>query len=350
MKYGKEQRGIFTFVQLENTAGLSVELLSFGACMKSVSIPVDGVRRGLSLSFDALEEYTVRSTGNSGKTLAPNAGEISEEIGILLSDGSEIHPAANRNGNSLHGGPHAGNLQNWTLTGCGADDETAYAEFALDLEDGLDGWPGNRTFTVRYTLNESSALTIDLSAKTDKPTYINMSNHAYWNLEFDPAHAMEQRFSIDAESMCYNDSRSLPSVCVPCEDIFGENGIDFTAKNTIGDFLPPRAGAFGHQVEMGGGIDNAFMLRKGRDLNKPACTLESRNEKIRLELYTDAPSIVVYQAGGMKADILLRSGFHTKKNCAIALEAQEIPNLSPVTPLSPDSEFARRICYKISWM
>lgn len=345
----KEQCGEFTIVRIENDAGLFVELLSFGACLKRVSVPIAGTLQDISLSFEEIEEYTVRSTGNAGKTLAPNAGEVGEEPGIVLTDGSEIHPAANRNGNSLHGGAHAGNLQNWTLIECKADETHAYAVFALALAAGLDGWSGNRKFTVRYTVDQNSTIEIDLSAETDRKTYINMSNHAYWNLERDPANAMEQRLTLDVAAMCYNDAHSLPSCVVPCEKILQENGIDFTEKNRIGDFLQSTTDDYGKQIEMGGGIDNAFLLRSKRNPEMPACILENSNGSIKLELYTDAPAVVVYQAGGMKPGIRLRNGFLTTKNCAIALEAQDIPNLSPVKPLAPGEEFKRKICYKLFW-
>ena len=341
------RHGDFTEVKMGNDSGMIVELLSFGACLKKVALPVNGVLRTITMTFSDDEEYTVHSTGNCGKTLAPNAGEIGEKNGIALNDGSEIHPLANRNGNSLHGGAHAGNVRNWTLLSNGADDSRAYAEFYLELPDGLDGWSGNRKFYVCYSLDNEDSLCIDLSAETDQTTYINMSNHAYWNLDDDPSKAMEQILFVDTEGMYFNGDDSLPEQVVSIDEILYESGIDFRQSNSCSKLIAPTNGEYAKQVLAGKGIDNAFSLRKGREIDQRVCELISADQKLCLELFTDAPDLVIYMAGSLKADLLLENGKMTCRNCAVALEAQEIPNLKVNRPLFPGEVFHRTIRYRI---
>lgn len=349
MEWIRRQDGELACVTLINSRGLAIELMSFGACLRKVSIPVAGAAIPLTLTLKDTEEYTVRSTGNCGKTLAPNAGEIGQGKGVALTDGTVIYPTANRGGNSLHGGAHAGNLQNWRLLSCAAEQDSAYAEFALFLPDGLDGWPGNRSFTVRYTLDENDTIRMDYTAKSDRATYVNMSNHTYWNLEQLPERAMEQRLFIDTEGMYQNGEDALPCGILSRGQILRESGVDLTKENRAGDLIRSGEDLYGRQIALGGGIDNGFLLRCDRRADEPACVLASADGRLAVELYTDAPAVVVYQAGGMKEGVRMENGCVTRKNCAIALEAQAIPNLEPQKPLLPGECFRRMIRYRIRW-
>lgn len=341
------QHGETMTVLLRNDSGMTAELFSFGACLRKVSYPVDGELRTVTMTFSENEEYTIRSTGNCGKTLAPNAGEIGEEKGIALSNGTKIHPLANRGGNSLHGGAHAGNVRNWALLSYGTDDNRVYAEFFLELPDGLDGWSGNRKFYVRYSLDNEDSLCIDFSAETDQASYINMSNHAYWNLDDDPEKAMEQTLFLDAEGMYYNGEDSLPLRAVSVNEILRESGIDFRQSNSCSKLISSTNGEYAKQILAGKGIDNAFSLRKDREIDQRVCELISADRKLCLELFTDAPDLVVYMAGSLKEGILLDNGKLTCRNCSVALEAQEIPNLKVNRPLFPGEVFHRTIRYRI---
>lgn len=240
-------------------------------------------------------------------------------------------------------------MQNWSLTAFAAGEEEAFAEFSLSLPDGLDGWPGNRHFTVCYTLGKKGMLRLDYTARSDRATYVNMSNHTYWNLEQLPERAMEQRFFIDAEGMYFNGEDALPREIVSCDRLLRESGADFTRENRAGDLLHGGDDPYGRQIALGGGIDNGFLLRRTRRADEPACVLTSADRRLSLRLYTDAPALVVYFAGGMKEGVLLENGSRTVKNCAIALEAQEIPNLAPQSPLLPEETFKRTICYQLCW-
>ena len=336
-------------VKLCSDSGVQAELLSFGAALRTFAASSEGKIIPLTLTFAGLEEYTVRNTASCGKTLAPNAGEVEEAAGILLTDGSVIHPTANKERNSLHGGAHAGSVQNWELADAGTDGHTAFAQFDLTLPDGLDGWPGERIFHVRYSLLADDSLQIDLSATTDRPTYINMSNHAYWDLEQDPAAAADQWLSINAQEMWLNDANAIPEQTVSLEKPREESGIDLRGPFRMRDLLTVHGGCLGRQIELGKGLDNAFRLRTGRSFEEPACSLESADRRQRLDLFTDAPDLVVYMAGTIQSGILLENGRNSEKHCAVALEAQEIPNGKVNRALLPGETFHRMIRFHHSF-
>ena len=161
---------------------LRVALSDLGAAIEAVKVKYDG--GWLDVAMSPIEGTT--NFAMAGRTVGPCCGRVrGGEIGI---DGKTWFLSKNEGDNHIHGGPHGCALQVWE----GEQLSPAHVRFTLELPDGLDGYPGNRRMTADYTL-EGDALRVAYAAESDAPTWVDMTNHVYWDLSgrFDGA-ALDQ--------------------------------------------------------------------------------------------------------------------------------------------------------------
>jgi len=283
-----------------------------------------------------------RDASYSGATLGPCAGRLS---GASMAIGGHIcRMRANDGPNLLHGGEHGLSHQRFT---CGAHiraEGTESVTLRAVLPDGLDGWPGNRRIAIRYTLGPGPCLTINYRAATDKPTYLDLSTHAYWNLSgVFSSSALSQKIQIRASRVLYNDARHLP---VRAASVTG-TPFDFLHPTALADAIarfPQDA-----QLKNARGYNNAFLLDDGAG---PAVRLWDAAGTRRMDLFTDHPSVVLYSGGYLGRDTLLEDGKSAVPGCALALEPQNWPDAphlpgAPSGILLPGETYSRfvRFCF-----
>lgn len=325
-----------------------VELLSVGAGIRRIAVKTADGYDTLTQSFTDYREYTENNTAYDGKTLAPNAGRFYVSEGIDLGGGRVMHPEANERGiNSLHGSSKSVSTENWKLEQAEIVDGKAVAVFSFSQPDGLCGWVGNRDYKVVYTFSEDGALRLDLSAATDADTYLNMSNHAYWNLNLESDRALDQHVSISAEAVVFNNADHIPYKSVPVAEIAAADGIDFAADNLLRDIIPLDGSTeYSDQMRLGKGLNNAFVFGE-HTLDKCLCRL-SGDKGHCVEMYSDAPAMVVYSSGSMDEGLALENGQVSKKSCSAAFEFQEMPSLGSPTVTRAGETFRRTIIFKIA--
>ena len=216
----------------------------------------------------------------------------------------------NNGQNHIHGGWCGLSNQVWSAL----QRSPACVCFQLDLPDGLEGYPGNRTLRAEYAV-DGSALSVTYAATTDRITWLDMTNHVYWDLSghFDGS-ALDQRLEIAATQVVFNGEGHLPERIVPVNGPF-----DFTRPTSLAAnmALCPEH----EQLILGRGYNNAFVL----DDSDFAAQLFSPASGIRMTLSTDQPSIVLYSGGFLNSKNRLRSGV-ASPGCAVALEAQGLPD------------------------
>jgi len=307
-------------IMLVNDSHICVKISLYGATVTEVQLPDKiGNFKNIALSLSSPSEY-VGGSSYAGATLGPNAGRIR---GGELCIGDETYSLSrNDRGSQLHGGIENFSYAVWTVLQTEAGGDKAFVTLGLDAADGLDGYPGNRRISVTYTLDNSNSLTISYRAETDKPTWMNLSNHTYWNLSGDfSKSAADLALQINADSVIYNDTLDLP--------------LDFHAVgNTPFDFRTPRAireqlAAYPDegQIAMSRGYNNAYVLRdRTSDGSVPAAVLTDRESGRRVSVFTDYPSLVFYSGGYLDKNITLAGGIPCTPSCAVALEAQEFPD------------------------
>ena len=318
--------------------GIQCRLHPLGASIQSVKVrnaAGDDLEVALSpLNFDTGEP----DPSLAGRTIAPCCGRVRN--GEIKIDGKTIQLPRNDGNNHIHGGPHGAAYQVWQ----GKQLSPARVRFTLHLADGLDGYPGNRVLTAEYEAREN-ALQVTYTACTDQPTWLDMTNHVYWDLSgrFDGS-AMEQQLEIAADRAVRNDEKHLPLKIVPAKGAF-----DFSFP--VSPAERKRQYPEDEQLKIGRGYNNAFILHPNRDY---AARLTSKISGLRMTMRTDQPAIVFYSGGFLGADTKLRQG-GAVPGCALALEAQAIPDPfhlpgQEANLLYPGQEFRRTIRWECEYV
>ena len=290
-------------------------LCDAGASIASVRVRNrEGVFIEVALPCDSFHSGKA-SPSSAGRTIGPCCGRVRE--GAARIDGRTCQLTRNEGRNHLHGGANGCASRRWALQA----QSPCRVCFRLELPDGLDGYPGNRTLFAEYTLADD-ALGVVYSAMTDAPTWIDMTNHVYWDLDgrFDGT-AMDQTLRIAASRVVYNDAAHLPVEIVETDDAF-----DFSSPSALSRKM--RDHDDHPQLRNARGFNNAYVLDPAlaRSLGFSA-RLCSVSSGIRMTMETDQPAIVLYSGGFLNANTALSAPpWVASPGCAIALEAQGIPD------------------------
>ena len=254
-------------------------------------------------------------------------------------EGKTYRLARNDGENTLHGGPHGVSAQRF----CAEEKQEAAASFSVCLPDGMDGWPGNRAVSVRFSVGPGAALTLAYEARSDRLTWLDLSQHLYWNLNGDfSVPGTAQYLQIPAETVLYNDAAHLPRRAAAV----GDTPFDFRLPREIAAQM--RAFPADAQLANAHGYNNAYLLPAGA---QPAARLWNRARTLRMELFTDQPALVLYSGGYLGPDTKLLGGETAYPGCAIALEAQNWPDAphfpgAPFRPLRPGESYRRFVSYR----
>jgi aldose 1-epimerase len=165
--------------ELSNSAGMSVRIIALGAAIQSLSVPDRrGVRADVVLGYDSPRDYVAKPQ-YFGATVGRYANRIAR--GKFTLDGREYQLETNDGPNHLHGGVHGLDKVLWKI-----DEVTGGPTGRVVLShvspDGAGGYPGALTITATYSLGERSDLSVEYRAKADRPTIVNITNHAFFNL------------------------------------------------------------------------------------------------------------------------------------------------------------------------
>ncbi len=331
-------------------SGMEVRLLSYGAAVRQIRLPGrNGKSVNIVLGFENWEDYI----GNplfAGAVLCPCAGRIS---GPSLNVDGRLFPLSdNDGGNNLHGGFHCASYRVWQLDSTASGGDFCSASFSVRLADGEDGFPGNRIVKICYTLRNQSELELSFWGATDRTTYFNLSGHSYFNLsgDFDRS-GLEQVLCAFADCFVANHSRHIPAEVRSC----GGTPFDFTRPVSLTEQM--RAWPRDPQLANALGYNNALILSAGPDPVsglREALTLRDAVSDRSLTLHTDAPCVVLYSGGYIGKGLRLTGGGLSSPSCAVALEAQDVPDAPHFAPdtcalTRPGQPYRRRIVYRFGW-
>jgi aldose 1-epimerase len=320
-----------TLFTLTNANGLRVKIVDRGAAIVSVETPDRaGKLANVTIGPETFEAFAA-GRGSVGPTLGRYANRIAG--GKFTIDGVEYTLARNNGPNHLHGGNVGFDRMTWTgSTPKGGEGETPAATVTLTYHsrDGEEGYPGNLDVTVRYTLSDDNELKTAYEAVTDKPTYINLSNHCYWNLTGDgKSDALGHVVTIYADQYLPFDAGLIPlGDPKPVRD----TPLDFTQPKTIGS----RVQQITEPVK--GFYDHCYVLNKtpGVALSPAARVVEPTSGRV-MEVSTTQPGVQ----------------FYTGNRRALCLETQHFPDSPnhpsyPTTLLRPGEKFSQVTVHKFS--
>lgn len=296
---------------------VSVTIIDHGARIASVRVPDrDGVVGEVTLGFDEA------GWQEDGDFLGATIGRIANRVdgARFTLDGTEYRIPANEGVHALHGGSSGFDKQEFALSPVTTAEDGARSVTATRRSpDGEMGFPGNLDVTVTYTVS-GSALTVEMTAVTDAPTPVALTNHTYWNLRGRPGSIEEHVVRVAADSFLPVRDDLIPSGVV--EPVAG-TPFDLREPTSIG----PRLHARSEQTTITRGVDHAYLLRDRADHR--ATTVARVVEPVSgrtLTLYTDQDSLQVYTGNFLDGSKPLRDGTTARQGGAFCLEPQTHPN------------------------
>ena len=318
--FGKTKDGLEAKVfEVTNKNGMKVRLLNRGATLIGVDVPDrDGKVADVVFGFDDIAGYESKANSYFGCTTGRYANRIAKAKFNL--DGKEYKLFANDGPNHLHGG-NGESLDKVVWHGTPFDkDGVSGVEFAYASPDGQEGYPGKQEMTVTYTLNDKNELRIDYSAKSDKPTVINLTNHAYFNLG-------------GAGSPTINDHvlKLNADKYTPVDDTLITTGELASVEGTPLDFRTPTT--IGKRVDeltdtSALGYDHNFVINRGDagegELVEAAKLVDPKSGRT-LTVITDQPGIQFYGGNFLKGD-KGKGGKAYAHRSACCLETQVFPD------------------------
>ena len=332
-------------VILENKQGLCVTLMDIGATWLSCIVPVKGEEREVLLGVNSLADFESQ-TAYLGSTIGRYANRIN---GGTLKIGSESYQLdTNQNGNTLHGGSQGFDKRRWQI----AEHTPNSVLFNLTSIDGDQGFPGTVSVGVRYSLTDNNRIEINYSGSTDRPTALNLTNHAYFNLLGAESgnDCLSHRLIIASEVYLPTNEVGIPNAQLT--DV-ANSPFDFRVKTTLGDQLQWWNKANPHDQMVG--FDQSYLLSKDADSDlEPAATVLSPDGLITLSVFTDKPALQLYTGIWLQGPPN-RSGDYYGNSAGLALETQFLPD-SPNHPewipsciLKPEDEYCSTTSYQFDY-
>lgn len=303
---------------LRNKSHTSIRVMDFGGSLLNIwTEDKNGRVDDVIFGYDDVNEY-ITSGGHHGALVGRCGNRIAGSTFTLDNQTYYLNP--NEGKHHLHGGPYGFSRRFWTVEPCGTDEEPALVLTKIS-PDGEENYPGTLTAVVTYTLTAAGALKIHYIATTDKPTVVNLTNHAYFNL------SGYQRGNIGSHLLWLDADRinAIDRELIPTGEFIDVTGTpyDFRTMKPLGDAITsPHP-----DIQYLGGFDNNFVLAHCDGTVKKQATLVHPESGRIMNVYTDQMCIQVYTsniieptAGPFKGNI------PQKKHFAICLETQAMPD------------------------
>lgn len=333
-------------VTLTNSHGVSARVISLGAALQSFKVPdKNGKLADVVLAYPTLKQYLDKPQ-YFGATVGRYANRLAD--GRFTLDGKPYQITLNDGPNALHGGKKGFDKVAWTVT-----DVHSGSQPSVTLQyispDGDQGFPGRLTTTVRYTLREKNELVIDLTATTNKPTIVNLSNHTYWNLSGEGSGSvLDDVLTIPADSFTPVNATQIPTG--QFRSVAG-TPFDFRQGVAIGQRI--RDGK-SEQLLLGHGYDmNWVISRKAAAKPRMMARVVDPHSGRVLTVLSEQPGLQFYSGNFLDGTSKGPSDRIYRQGDAFVLEAQQFPN-TPNEPqfgsgrLNPGQTYYNQIIYRLT--
>lgn len=334
-------------VTLTNRAGISATIIAYGATLQSLLMPdARGEKADITLGYDNIGDYEDKPQ-YFGSTVGRFANRLA--AGRFRLDGRSYQTPVNNGKNALHGGTTGFDKVLWEVVSVESG-PTASVTLRYTSPDGDQGYPGNVTVDAIYSLDEKNQLTIEYRATTDRPTIVNISNHAYWNLGGDgaPYGAMGHLLTIPADAYLPVDEGLIPT------------GEARKVAGTVFDFRSPRAigdrvrDASDQQIRFGRGYDHNWVV--ARDVATKSRLMARLTDPVSgrgFELWSNQPGLQFYSGNFLDGTTFGKAKRMYRQGDAVALEPQLFPDGPnqkgfPSARLDPGQTYYNVITYRFS--
>lgn len=309
-------------IELAHASGVRLTLMDWGATWLSCRVIVDGAEREVLLGCSQLSDYFTQTA-----YLGATVGRYANRIGYsqFSRNGRVYRLLPTQGEHQLHGGPDAFDRRRWYIL----EQSAEHVVLGIDSPDGDQGFPGNLKATVCYRLQADARVSMEYTATVDAPCPVNLTNHAYFNLDGAATDVRQHTLQINAHHYL-----PIDEGLIPLGGLSGVEGnsFDFTQPKRIArDFLTDA------QQQIAHGYDHSYLLDpECRDMTRVAATTVSGDGCLLMDLYTTKPALQFY-SGNFLAGVPSRDGGSYAANQGLALETQFLPD-SPNHPEWPQPD------------
>ncbi|WP_281542803.1 aldose epimerase family protein [Maribacter aestuarii] len=328
-----------------NGNGIKVAFTNYGQRLVSLYVPdKNGEFKDVVLGLNDLKGYQEPGGLYFGAVIGRYGNRIAK--GKFTLEDKEYQLAVNNNENHLHGGVSGFNDVVWDIVDH-TGNRVTFKRVSPDMEE---GYPGNLTVTVSYTLTDTNELRIEYEATTDAATHVNLTHHSFFNLKGEGEGDINDHIlSINADRFTPVDAGLIPTG--ELREVTG-TPFDFRTPKAIGRDLELE----NEQLKMGGGYDHNFVLNEGPTnedgLVLAAKVLEPQSGSV-VEVYTNEPGVQFYSGNFLDGTTIGKIGKPYIKRGSFCLETQHFPDTPnqpdfPSTVLKPGETYTSVCSYKFS--
>lgn len=331
---------------LTNQNGMEVRILNYGGIVTHMFVPdKEGVLEDVVLGFENLADYMEKSP-YFGAIVGRYGNRIAK--GKFTLNGKEYSLAVNNGPNHLHGGIKGFDKVVWSAESNKTDSTVALKLFYLSV-DMEEGFPGNLSCYVTYTLNISNELRIDYEATTDKPTVVNLTQHTYFNLTGNTkTDILGHKVKIESKHILPVDGGLIPTgELLPVEG----TPFDFNTEEIVGKRIDDDH----PQIALGGGYDHCWVLDTNGDHQGLEWTMSARDTVSGrvLEVATTEPAVQFYTGNFMTGNFSGKYGTVYNKRYGLCFEPEhypDSPNQSafPSAVLNPGEKYQTTTIWRFS--
>ncbi|HET7361229.1 MAG TPA: aldose epimerase family protein [Salinimicrobium sp.] len=315
---------------LKNSGNTRLSILNYGAAIFSLKMKnKNGESTNVIVAPKTPEDFLKPSYRTHNKCFGASVGRYAGRIsGGSFTLNGNTYQLFEKNGVHLHGGKEGFQYKIWKLEEL-REGENSSISLSYFSKDGEEGYPGNLKVTVTYTLTEKNELVIEYVAETDKETIINLTNHAYFNLN-GGGDIADHILQINSEKILETDNKQLPTGNFIDLDSHPKN---FQQKSKVGKM----------------NLDETYVLFSEV---KEAASLYSPESGIKMQLKTNQPAVVAYAPETLPGDWDYQTNI-SKKNPSICLETEnfsDAPNHShfPSSILKPGAVYRNRSVFSFT--
>lgn len=320
-----------------NANGMAVSIINYGGIVTHLLVPDRKGQLGdVVLGYDSLSDYLKNNSPYLGAIAGRYANRIAH--GKFVLDSVEYQLATNNGLNHLHGGIKGLDKVVWDVRDFIFPDSAGVILTYLS-PDGEEGYPGNLTINVIYTLTNNNELKIDYEAVTDKPTVLNLTHHSYFNL------AGHGSGTVYNHQLQINADRYVPvdETLIPTGELLPVEGtpMDFKTFHPIGE----RIG------EVEGGYDHTFVLDAEDGQMRLAAQVTEPGSGRTMRVFTDQPGMQFYSGNFLDGTNIGKGAVAYQKHFGFCLETQHFPDSPnqpgfPSTTLRPGEKYRTSTIYQ----
>ena len=287
---------------ITNKNGVEAHLTNYGATLLSLYVPTKNGKIDVVLGFHTIDEYIKAFEMGASPYFNAVVGRFAGRIknAQFQLNGKTIQLDQNHGKHHLHGGKHQLSNVAWNFENYNEETNTLTYSYVSKANE---FYPGDVTIEVAYTLTDENELNIKYKATTTEDTLLNLTNHAYFNLDGISGNTLDQKLQINAEKFLELDDENIPT----------------------GNFIPMENHAFDFRSSKNvvAGIDHCFVLKNNTE---PAAILESVKNGVTMKVYTDQPAVQIYVGGKTSDELQNKESVEYHTESGICFETQVFPD------------------------